>query len=155
LTDGRAGRILLGSVRRVPHRRGAGLRRVGRTDRSLRQPREAKTMTATAASVLADIKPGATVHIRIVRQPTREAARKTLIRLLSRDPEARAELKRHRAIRDKHYAPRPRGGRLYAGRLVKQFPVKGAVGESGTIVATTDVLRDLPSVSRFIDIAVA
>ena len=105
-----------------------------------------------APTTAPDIAPGSTVHVRITRNPTNAAAAKTLVRLLCKDPEAQRQMKLQRKIRDKHYKPDVRGGRLYGGRVVKQSPVKGVEGESGTFQATPDVIRDLASVSRFVEI---
>ena len=99
-----------------------------------------------------DIKPGSTVTFKIVKQPTNTAARKTLVRLLSKDAKVKAENDRHRSIREKQYVPTQRGGRQWGGYFVKQHPVKGTPGESGTVLATVDVIRDLASVGRFVEI---
>jgi len=54
-------------------------------------------------------------------------------------------------------APQRGGGRwrVWESRLAKQHPVKGALGEQGTFVASVDVLRDLKSVERFIEVQAA
>jgi len=98
---------------------------------------------------------GSRVNVKVVKQPTNIAASKTLVRVLSKDPVITAENKRLRKVRDSHYNPSMRGGRLYGGRMIKLRPVKGRLGESGTLVATADVLTDLRSVARFIDVTPA
>jgi len=108
-------------------------------------------MAATTDSIA----PGSRIHLKVVKAPTRIAAAKTLVRLLSKDADAQEEDARLRRIRRKGYNPGRRGGRLYAGHVVKQHPLKGAVGESGTITATCDVLRDLAGVERFVEITAA
>ncbi len=105
--------------------------------------------------MLDKIKPGDSIEVRITKNPSNIAAAKTLVRVLSKDREVQAENNRHRKIRQTQYNPQPRGGRLYAGRLVKQHPVKGVAGESGKVRATVDVLRDLRSVERFIEVSKA
>jgi len=104
---------------------------------------------------LSDIACGSTIQVKVVKQPTNAAAVKTLVRVLHKDEAVKADNRRLESIRHKHYSPRPRGGRLYGGHLVKQHPVKANVGESGTVIATVDVLRDLGSVSRFIEVTPA
>jgi len=101
-----------------------------------------------------DIKPGSTITVTITKQPTNDAARKTLVRLLSKDANVVKENARLRQVRKVNAVEKQRGGRvrLWAGRLVKQHPVKGVLGESGQILATVDVLRDLKSVERFIEV---
>lgn len=103
--------------------------------------------------MLDSIQPGDRIAVRITRQPTNAAAVKTLQRVLAKDPQVKAEHERYRKIRKKNYNPGMRGGRLYAGQLVKQHPIKGQTGESGQVRATVDVLRDLRSVERFIEVS--
>jgi hypothetical protein len=105
--------------------------------------------------MLDKITPGSRVSVKVVKQPTRLAACKTLVRILSKDATHRAEEVRLRKVRRSNYKPGMRGGRLYGGRMVKLHPLKGALGESGTITATLDVLTDLRSVERFIEVASA
>ena len=66
-----------------------------------------------------------------------------------------AENKRLTKVRMKHFRTISRGGRQYPIRPVKQRPVTGRAGESGTIRASVDVLSDLSSVSRFIEVTEA
>ncbi len=104
---------------------------------------------------MTDIAPGSRIHVKIVKEPTSAAAAKTLVRILSKDAGVQAENARQREIRTRLYNPKRRGGRTYAGHVVKQHPVKGCAGESGTITATLDVLRDLNSVQRFVEVSAA
>jgi len=106
---------------------------------------------------MADIAPGTTVNIKIVKQPASEGARKTLVRLLSKDAEVIAENKRLKSVRQTNQTHSPRGGRwrVWEGRLPKQRPVTGVVGESGTILATVDVLTDLNSVDKYVEVSAA
>lgn len=99
------------------------------------------------------ISPGSTVTVKIVKTPTNAAATKTLVRLLSKDKTNRTEDKRLTRTRKRHYAPRPRGGRLYGGRMVKLRRIKGEAGESGTLHATVDVIADLQSVEQFVEVS--
>ncbi len=110
-------------------------------------------MAATAN--LADLAPGSTIKLKIVRQPSNVAASKTLVRLLSKDPAVVAENRRHADIRKKAQWKSPRGGRwrVWESRLAKQHPITGQRGEEGTLVASYDVLKDLPSVARFVEIS--
>ena len=101
------------------------------------------------------IAPGSRVVVKVVRQPTNAAASKTLVRLLSRDPAVKTQVRRQRRIRQRRNEPRTRGGRIWVRRLVKQHPVRGRLGESATLVAGVDVLRDLGSVRRFVEVTEA
>jgi hypothetical protein len=105
--------------------------------------------------MLDKIAPGSRINVKIVKQPTNAAAAKTLVRILAKDHVVSTEHQRQAKLRKTHYNPGRRAGRLWGGQLVKQHPVKGRVGEAGTIVATTAVLRDLGSVERFIEVSQA
>ncbi len=105
--------------------------------------------------MLDKITPGSQIQVKIVKCPTSAAAAKTLVRVLSKDQSVRAENKRLRKSRDRHFRAKRRGGRDYNLYVVKQRPVKGAVGEAGTVTASSDVLMDLRSVSHFIEVAKA
>ena len=105
--------------------------------------------------MLDNITTGSTINIKVVKQPTSEAARKTLVRLLSKDADAVADNKRLKDTRKANYNPQPRGGRLYSGRMPKIRNVKGNLGETGTIKATYDVIKDLGSVAKFLEISAA
>ena len=102
--------------------------------------------------MLENIAPGDKVTVKIVKQPTNEAARKTLQRVLSKDEAAKAENKRQSKVRESNFRTKQRGGRQWARNVVKQHAVAGTVGETGTILASTDVIRDLGSVQRFVEV---
>jgi len=102
-----------------------------------------------------NISPGSTVTVKVVKQPHNSAATKTLIRVLSKDPLVQAQNKRLRKIRKQQYAPARRGGRLYGGRMIKISPFKVDVGLTQTVKATMDVINDLQSVKRFIEVSSA
>lgn len=105
--------------------------------------------------MLDKIAPGSKVNVKIVKQPTNAAATKTLMRVLAKDHEVSTEHQRQAKLRKTHYSPGRRAGRLWGGQLVKQHPIKGRVGEAGTVLATTAVLRDLGSVERFVEVSQA
>ncbi|XAL99153.1 hypothetical protein OT109_16415 [Phycisphaeraceae bacterium D3-23] len=106
---------------------------------------------------MSDITPGSTVTVKVVKAPKSEAARKTLVRLLSKDAAVIAENKRLKKVRKANETMSTRGGRwrVWESRLVKQRPVTGTVGEAGTFRATPDVVRDLNSVDKFIEVSAA
>ena len=80
--------------------------------------------------MLDEIALGSQINVKVVKTPTRVAAAKTLVRVLSRSPAAREELKRQHRVRQTHFRRVPRGGRGYPIYVVKQRPLRGAVGES-------------------------
>ncbi|MCX5658242.1 MAG: hypothetical protein NTW19_00800 [Planctomycetota bacterium] len=105
--------------------------------------------------MLNDIAPGSTVNVKVVKKPTTAAAAKTIVRILSKSVRVKAENERLRKSRKTHFRQAGRGGRLWNINVVKQHPVKGIEGESETLTATLDVLTDLRSVSRFVDVTKA
>ncbi len=106
---------------------------------------------------MSDIAPGITVTVKIVKPVKSEGARKTLVRLLSKDPAIVKENKRLKKVREANQTMSTRGGRwrVWESRLVKQRPVTAAVGEEGTFLATADVLRDLRGVEKFVEVSAA
>ena len=107
-------------------------------------------------AMLDDIKPGSDIQIKVVKRPTNAAAAKTLVRVLAKDPTHKAEFDRLAKVRRRGYNPQPRGGRTYAGHVViRKKPVTGSLGEQGTVKATVDVIRDLRSVQRFVEVSAA
>lgn len=101
---------------------------------------------------LNDVKIGDTIKVTVANEPTSLAAGKTLARVLGKDPDAAKANRLQARVRAKNYNPRRRGGRLYSGRVPKQHIRKGILGETGTVRATLDVIRDLRSVERFIEV---
>ncbi|MEX2386901.1 MAG: hypothetical protein WD534_03405 [Phycisphaeraceae bacterium] len=99
--------------------------------------------------------PGQTIRVKVVKQPTSESARKTLTRVLSKDADVKRENDRQRRVRESSAKYKQRGGRTWCSHTVKQRPVTGAVGEEGTLLASVDVLRDLGSVQRFVEVTTA
>ena len=99
------------------------------------------------------VSPGSRINVTIVKQPSNAGAVKTLVRVLSKDRKVQAENKRLRKVRDRHFRSKRRGGRDYPLYVVKQRPIKGERGESGTVIASPDVLSDLRSVRRFIEVS--
>lgn len=106
---------------------------------------------------MATITPGSRITLTVIKPPTNRGAEKTIKRLLEKDKAAMKESNRQRAIRKRLYAPKPRGGRFgtLGGHVVKQQSVKVKVGAKGTMLASLDVLRDINSVQRFVEVAAA
>lgn len=106
---------------------------------------------------MSDITPGSTVTVKVVKAPKNAAARKTLVRLLSKDADVIKENKRLKKVRKSNQTMSTRGGRwrVWESRLVKQRPVTGNIGEQGTFLATPDVVRDLNSVEGCIEVSAA
>ncbi len=99
-----------------------------------------------------DIKPGDMVSITVSATPTNGAATKTLSRLLAKGPGGRkARMDRKKLLR---YASegRRRGGRLWMVRPKAPALFAPTKGATCTLLATSDTIRDLHSVERFIEV---
>src|SRR5688572_671210 len=105
--------------------------------------------------MLENIAPGSQVTLKVVKEPTSAAARKTIVRLLSKDRGVKRENERLRKARVKHFSQSRRGGRFWDVNVVKQAAVEAKPGVSKTITASLDVLSDLRSVSRFVEVSKA
>src|SRR5256714_12528794 len=93
--------------------------------------------------------PGQTVRVTITKLINRAAARKTIERLFLKDRTQSDPLKR----RSVNFIPLPkrRGGQIWTKRPNKVHPPLAA-GDSATIKATPQHLRDLTSVKDFVDV---
>ncbi len=100
-----------------------------------------------------DITPGSKVTVKVVKTPTNEAAVKTIERVLMKSPEMKAEDARLKRARENNVRNEMRGGRIYPRRVPKQHPIKAVIGDQQTITATNDVIRDLKSVERFVEVS--
>src|SRR5262245_56083149 len=98
----------------------------------------------------AKTKPGGTVKVTIKKTITREAARKTLERLFMQDKSIAKPI----AARSANFKdlPKRRGGVIWTKRPNKVHPGL-ATGTKATIKATAQHMRDLASVSDFVEVA--
>jgi hypothetical protein len=109
----------------------------------------------TMAGALDKIAVGSNVRVEIVKRPTNEAAVKTLRRVLAKDPAIAKQKKKDKVFRNRSESVKRRGGRPWEHRPTMRQPVQAAVGESGTVKATADVLHALRSVGRFVKVSLA
>ena len=99
-----------------------------------------------------DITPGSDIKIEITATPRREAARKTLTRICSKDA---AIVKAHR-YRKNH---RPswqewiRGGKYWHHQMKTRSMASLEPGKTYAVKATVDVIRDLKSVSDCVKVS--
>lgn len=99
-----------------------------------------------------DIAPGTNVNVQIVAAPQKEAARKTLIRICSKDRKA-VSTHRRQKLRRPSLQSWQRGGRMWEHRMQTKPAVTLAPGATYAIRATVDVLRDLASVKRWVKVS--
>ena len=95
---------------------------------------------------------GSRVRVEVVTPPTNAAAVKTLKRVLVKDPDHAENQKIQKRGRVHGRVGLRRGGRIYNLHPRKRHVVEGKVGESGTVLASGDVMADLKSVQRFIKV---
>ncbi len=99
-----------------------------------------------------EFKPGENIRVTVNKSVSRAAAVKTLERLFMRDRAVAKPIeKRSRNFKEQ---PKRRGGQIWTKRPNKVFPaiVPGTVA---TLKSTPQVLKDLNSVSTFIEVAAA
>lgn len=108
-----------------------------------------------AAKKQEEINPGTQVRVEIIKAPTNEAAEKTLVRLLAKDPVIAKTKKKDKLFHARSVRTKGRGGRPWEHRTKMRQPVETKVGVAGTLRASVDVLKDLASVSRFVKVTSA
>ena len=99
-----------------------------------------------------DVKTNQTVKVTIYKAITRASARKTIERLFMKDKSVAAPLE----ARSANFIPLPkrRGGQIWTKRPNKVHPLLNK-GDTATLVATPQAIRDLNSVSDFVEAAAA
>ena len=99
-----------------------------------------------------EAKPGGSVRVTISKTITRDSARKTLERLFMMDKKVSKPI----AVRARNFKelPKRRGGTIWTKRPNKVHPGLDK-GAAATIKATPQHIRDLASVSEFVEVAKA
>jgi len=98
-----------------------------------------------------EVEPGASIVVEIRKSPTGEAARKTLLRVCAKDSNVQRQQRRQKAQRPS-WQDKRRGGRFWHHQMKSQSPVSLAPGRTYELRATLDVVRDLESVARYVNI---
>ena len=101
------------------------------------------------------IAPGSRITLTVTKKPTSVAATKTVVRLLCKDKTVMAEDARLKKARQANTTQHQRGGRRWTTKVVKQPAVQALPGVSKTITASLDVLTDLKSIARFVEVKLA
>ncbi|HEV8606167.1 MAG TPA: hypothetical protein VGQ99_12415 [Tepidisphaeraceae bacterium] len=120
---------------------------MAKTSASKKKTTHAKAPAATAAH-----QPGQPLRVTITKLITRAAARKTIERIFIKDRTHTDPLD----ARSVNFIPLPkrRGGQIWTKRPNKVHPPLNA-GDSATIKATPQTLRDLNSVRDFVEVGAA
>src|SRR5688500_198245 len=96
-----------------------------------------------------DLKPGQTVRVTISKTINRDAARKTIERLFRKDRTVTAPIEAREAnFKD---LPKRRGGRIWTKRPNKVHLALNR-GDAATVKATPQAIKDLQSVSDFVEV---
>ena len=93
--------------------------------------------------------PGQMVRVTITKRIQGAGARKTLERLFMKDKAVSAPIARR--ARNFKELPKRRGGQIWTKRPNKVHPALDA-GKSATIKATPQAIKDLESVSAYVDV---
>lgn len=95
-----------------------------------------------------DIQPGARIKVTVKSAVKTSRAGKTLARIFMRD----GEVRKKGLVRPKQVIQSTRAGRLWNHRPTGSNQLPPNVGDSASIIATVDIIRDLHSVEPFIDV---
>lgn len=100
-----------------------------------------------------DVRPGQWIKVTVTRQPRAAGAVKTLARLLQMDKVARKNADRAKKARP--VGEHRRGGRMWKDRPSRVPVVDTNAGASYRIFASLDVLKDLTSIEKYVQVAPA
>ncbi len=101
----------------------------------------------------AEIKPGGWVNVTVKKEPRSHGGRKTLLRMLAKDPSVRKDRERMKKTRprDEHQ----RGGRLWQDYPSHLRPTSIPAGTTFRVKASLDVLKEMQSVAEYIELTPA
>jgi hypothetical protein len=100
-----------------------------------------------------DVKPGQWVTVKVINKPKRQAAVKTMHRVLEQDPAMKTERKRLSDARPGTY--HTRGGRPWLDKPARLKVVSLDPGAEYKVFATVQALRDLNSVENHVQVTPA
>lgn len=97
--------------------------------------------------------PGTTVTLRVKTVPSTAKARKTIERLMRLNPKVQRTLDRVATVRGRTNPLNQRGGRMWTSRIAATKCVSCAKGATFPLRITPQIMPDVASVSRYIEIA--
>ena len=97
---------------------------------------------------MSEIEPGKKVKVVVTSEPRSEGAAKTLARLFLKDP----TIAKTRTRKPKPTVDRRRSGRIWSNPRRGTVAVRPRQGDSCELVCTLDMVRDLASVERYVEI---
>jgi hypothetical protein len=100
-----------------------------------------------------EIQPGQWINVKVTAEPRSAASLKTMHRVLQKDESVRAEHRRRRRARPPKW--HIRGGRRWFDRPARLSAVETKPGSAYKLFASVDVLRDLESLRRYVEITPA
>jgi hypothetical protein len=99
--------------------------------------------------------PGQSIKCTVKSEPRAEGCRKTIERLMRRDPGVAKGLKHAQELRRRRMHAYIRGGRMWYDREHPAKIVRVETGNSWTMPYTPDLAKDLASVSSYLSIEAA
>lgn len=100
-----------------------------------------------------NLTPGSLVQVKVTKNPTSDRAAKTLSRIFGHDLAVKRQARRRQRILRQETDPRRRGGRLWNVKDRAPRIAQPGKGDSCKVHATLDLINDLGSVERFVEVA--
>ncbi|MFN7020092.1 MAG: hypothetical protein ACK4WH_02030 [Phycisphaerales bacterium] len=110
------------------------------------------TTAAATKSVSPSFKPGCTLRMTITKAPRARAARKTVERLMWRDPVVSKGLRKSHKVRQRSTVVYNRGNRDWVQRQECARIVEVTNGQTWTMVYHLDLANDIASVASYLQI---
>jgi hypothetical protein len=103
--------------------------------------------------MVTEVKPGQWVNVKVLSRPRAVAGDKTLTRQFNKNPEVKKD--RERQAKSRPTGEHRRGGRMWKDRPPHLPIVEIKKGATYKIYASVDVLKDLNSVARNVEVTPA
>lgn len=101
----------------------------------------------------AEFKSGEWVSVTVKKEPRTHGGRKTLLRMLAKDPGVRKDRERMKKTRPR--GEHQRGGRLWQDYPPHLRPTTIAPGTTFRVKASLDVLKEIKSIEQYVELAPA
>jgi hypothetical protein len=101
----------------------------------------------------AEIKTNDWVNVTVKSEPRTHGGRKTLLRMLGKDPDVRKERERMKKTRPR--TEHQRGGRMWQDYPPHLRPTTVPAGTTFRVRASLDVLREMQSVAQYVELSPA
>jgi len=116
-------------------------------------PKSSTTKASTPS--VGSLKSGQTISCTLTSVPRAEAARKTIARLMRRDPVAGKGLRKSQNVRRRTTIVYNRGNRDWVKRQLCSKHVHVVLGETWSMVYTADLANEFAAIGKYIDVKAA